>query len=75
MRNKSAVNLSIDADLLAEARKSGANLSKTLEDALRAKLREERHQTWREENCAAIEVSNDELKRNGPWHKPDWLPE
>jgi antitoxin CcdA len=74
-RKKKAVNLSVDADLLEEAKASGANLSGLLEDALRAKLKEQRWQKWREENRAAIEASNAELERNGPWYTPDWLSE
>lgn len=75
MSAKRAVNLSVDAALLAEAKALGANLSQTLEDALRAKLREQRHQQWRDENRAAIEESNAELDRNGMWYRPGWLPE
>ena len=74
-RKKKAVNLSVDAGLLEEAKASGANLSGLLEDALRAKLKEQRWQKWREENRAAIEASNEELERNGMWYTPDWLNE
>lgn len=75
MSTKRAVNLSVDAALLAEAKALGTNLSQTLEDALRAKLREQRHQQWRDENRAAIVASNAELERNGMWYRPGWLPE
>ncbi len=66
-RKKKAVNLSVDAGLLEEAKAGGANLSALLEDALRATLKEQRWQKWREENRAAIEASNEELERNGLW--------
>jgi antitoxin CcdA len=65
--------VSIDADLLDEAREAGANLSAVLETALMADLRERRWQKWRQENKQAIEESNAELDRNGMWYEPDWL--
>lgn len=71
---KKAVNLSIDAELLDEARTAKTNVSAVLENALRNELRERRWQKWREENRAAIEASNAELERNGMWYSPDWLP-
>ena len=73
-RKKKAVNLSVDAELLSEAKAAGTNLSGVLEGALKEQLRERRWQKWREENRAAIEASNAELERNGLWYTPDWLP-
>lgn len=73
-RRKKAVNLSVDAELLGEAKAAGANLSAVLEEALRTKLKEQRWQRWREENRAAIEASNEEVERNGMWYRPEWLP-
>lgn len=55
---KKAVNLSIDAELAAEAKAAGTNLSAVLERALRQELKERRAAQWREENRAAIEASN-----------------
>ena len=64
---KSAVNLSVDAELVAEAKAAGLNLSAVLESALQGALKERRWQAWREENRAAIEESNKELAENGLW--------
>ena len=64
---KKAVNLSIDAALVAEAKEAGTNLSAVLEQALRAELVQHREAKWREENREATEASNDELERNGLW--------
>jgi len=72
-RKKKAVNLSIDAELLAEAKAAGTNLSGIFEAALKAQIKERRWQKWREENRAAIEASNAQLERDGPWYGPDWL--
>lgn len=68
---KKAVNLTIDANLLAEARDAGTNLSAVLEQALRS----ERARRWREENREAIEANNAQLEREGMWYVPDWLRE
>lgn len=72
-QKKKAVNLSIDAELLAEAKAAGTNLSGVLEAALKEQLRERRWQKWREDNRAAIEKSNAQLERDGPWYQPEWL--
>lgn len=47
---KRAVNVSVDAEILAVAKDVGLNLSQTLEDALRALTREERLRRFHEEN-------------------------
>jgi antitoxin CcdA len=72
-RKKKAVNLSIDAELLAEAKAAGTNLSSVLETALKEQLKQQRWQKWREDNRAAIEASNAQLERDGLWFEPDWL--
>jgi antitoxin CcdA len=72
---KKAVNLSIDAELVAEARAAGTNLSAVLESALREALRERRRKEWLEKNRAAITASNAELERKGAWYTPEWLAE
>lgn len=70
---KKAVNLSIDADLITEAKLLGSNLSAVLEDALKTELSEKRWQKWRIDNRKAIATSNAELGKNGMWYSPDWL--
>ena len=65
--SKKAVNLSIDADLLAQAREMGFNLSATLETALRKKTREEERRRWSEENHDAIEAFDQRIERDGVW--------
>lgn len=62
---KKAVNLSIEARLLAEAKATGLNLSAVLEGALRTQLKELRTEQWRAENRAAIEASNRYLEKHG----------
>lgn len=72
---KWAVNLTVDAELLAEARDAGTNLSALLERALRDELAERRRQRWREENKAAIAASNRQMQEDGPWYTPRWASE
>ncbi|MFM9943093.1 MAG: type II toxin-antitoxin system CcdA family antitoxin [Hyphomicrobiaceae bacterium] len=66
-RKKKSVNLSIDAELAAEAKAAGTNMSAVLERALREEMKARRETAWREENRGAIEASNAELERNGLW--------
>lgn len=64
---KKSVNLSIDAELAAEAKQAGTNMSALLERALREELKERRWARWRADNRAAIVASNAELEQNGLW--------
>jgi antitoxin CcdA len=70
---KKAVNVSIDAELVTEAKMLGSNLSAVLEDALKRDISEKRWQKWRIDNRKAIAASNAELEKNGMWYSPDWL--
>jgi antitoxin CcdA len=65
MTAKKAVNLSIDAELVAEAKATGTNMSALLEKALREELRERRWQKWREENREANEAYNRFVEEHG----------
>jgi antitoxin CcdA len=67
MSSRRAVNLTIDADLVAEARALAINLSQTAEEALRRKIADEKTRRWQESNADAIRLSNEELERNGLW--------
>ena len=67
MAARKAYNLSLDPDLIAEARALDLNLSRSVEEALREKVRAEKAKRWREENAEAIRLSNEELERNGLW--------
>jgi antitoxin CcdA len=62
---KKAVNLSIDRDLLRQARELKVNLSKALEERLAAIIREERARRWQEENREAIEAYNRFVDKHG----------
>jgi len=64
---KRALNVSVRADLVEEAKAFGTNVSAVLERALEAEHRERRREKWRAENREAIEEANAELAQNGLW--------
>lgn len=64
-----AVNLSISGKLIDEARAQKLNLSRVLEEALEAKLREQRALQWQEDNREAIAFHNERIARDGLWHR------
>jgi antitoxin CcdA len=62
---KKPVNLSINSDLLRQARELKVNLSKTLETHLEQLIRAERARRWQEENREAIEAHNRFVEKYG----------
>ena len=62
---RKAVNLSIDSDLLRQARAMKINLSRTLEEKLEQLVREERARRWQEENREAIGAHNRYVEQYG----------
>jgi antitoxin CcdA len=62
---KRAANLSIDADLLEQARSLDINLSATFEASLREAVRKRKAAAWLEENRAALQSSNEWVEKNG----------
>ncbi len=67
MPAKSRTNVSIDAELLSEARHYGINLSAMLEDRLRQAVAGQRQRQWLEENREALACANEYLERHGLW--------
>lgn len=64
---RKSTNVSLAADLVAEAKALEINLSRACEAGLEAALKEERKRRWQEENAAAIAAWND-------WHEKHGLP-
>jgi antitoxin CcdA len=62
---KKSTNLSINSDLLRQARELKINLSKTLEERLAEVVREERARRWKEENRGAMEAFNRLIEKHG----------
>lgn len=64
---KKATNLSIRADLLAEAKLMNVNLSAEFEKALTEVVRRKREEQWLAENREAIAAYNRHIERDGLW--------
>ena len=64
-RQKKAVNLSINRDLLDRARDGDLNLSSILEVALQRELQLRERERWLTENRAAMDVYNEHVEKDG----------
>jgi len=62
---KKAANLSINSELLNQAKALQINLSATLERALIEAIRDKQRQQWRQENRQAIEDYNQRVETEG----------
>ena len=63
--SKRATNVTIDADLLKQARELNINLSATLEQALAELVRHRRREHWLADNRAAITTYNQHVAEHG----------
>ncbi|GFK35401.1 type II toxin-antitoxin system CcdA family antitoxin [Vibrio cholerae] len=62
---KKATNLSLNSELLAEAKRLNINLSATMEKALEKEVSSRLKAEWREQNAEAIEACNELTEKNG----------
>jgi len=62
---KKPTNLSINSDLLRQAKDHRINISQALEQRLAELLREEKSRRWKEENQEAIEDYNRRIETHG----------
>lgn len=62
---RKAVNLSLDEELVKEARRLGINLSRQVESSLQEAVRAAREQAWLAENAQAIEEHNARVAERG----------
>lgn len=67
MPAKTRTNVSLDAELLKQARDLGINLSAALEERLREIVAERRRQRWLAANQEALADANAFLERHGLW--------
>jgi antitoxin CcdA len=65
--SKKATNVSINRDLLRQARELEINLSQALEERLAEIVSERRRQQWLAENQEAIEAYNRRIADKGPF--------
>lgn len=64
---KARLNITVNADLLTEARKQGLNLSELMERTIADVTKAERARKWREDNKEAIEQYNAMIEEEGLW--------
>jgi len=62
---KKATNLSINSDLLRQAKEYGINLSAALEKSLEEMVRKEKEKRWLEETKEAVERYNQRIAEHG----------
>ncbi len=62
---KKPANLSINGDLLQQAKEHRINLSQALESRLEELLREEKQRQWQKDNQAAVEEYNRRIEARG----------
>ncbi|HYD70589.1 type II toxin-antitoxin system CcdA family antitoxin [Azospirillum sp.] len=62
---KRPTNVSLNSDLLEQARTLGINISKACERGIAQQVAEERGRRWLEENRAALESSNAYVEKHG----------
>ena len=64
---RKATNLSINSDLLAQARALNLNLSRFLEETLAEAIREAHRQDWLAEDQTALRDYNERIAERGSW--------
>lgn len=64
-QRKKATNLSIDGDLIDQARRLKLNLSQVLEAGLVDAVRRHERAQWLEKNRAALDAYNDYVEKHG----------
>ena len=62
---RKATNVSLDVDIVAEAKQLGINISRACEHGLAQQIAQERGRIWRAENTEALEASNTRAERHG----------
>jgi antitoxin CcdA len=62
---RKSVNLSLNKELLAEAKALDINMSRVAEEGIAAAVSAEKSRRWKEENREAIESSNAYVKKHG----------
>lgn len=64
---KKAANVTVNADLLREAKALNINLSQVLEQSLAELVQKARRQHWLDENRQALDDYNRHIERDGVW--------
>lgn len=64
-QSRKATNVSLDIQLVAEAKRLGINISRACEAGLSQQIAEEHGRAWKLENAAALESSNAYVEKHG----------
>ncbi len=62
---RKAANLSLDSELVSQARELNVNISRAAEEGIERAIRSERERLWRLENAEAIAEANDYVEKHG----------
>ena len=62
---KKATNLTVNSDLLLQAKRLGINISALLEQSLAIQVKKLKAQSWLEENRVAIDAYNRDVNSQG----------
>ncbi|MGV0035663.1 MAG: type II toxin-antitoxin system CcdA family antitoxin [Candidatus Azotimanducaceae bacterium WSBS_2022_MAG_OTU7] len=63
--HRKPTNLSLDSELLNEAKALGINISRSAEAGIEASVRHQKQLDWLKENTAALASSNDYVEKHG----------
>ncbi|MCW0001280.1 type II toxin-antitoxin system CcdA family antitoxin [Pararhizobium sp. YC-54] len=62
---RKSANLSLDSDLVSQARDLKINLSRAAEDGIERAVKAEQERLWRLENAEAIRQENEYVEKHG----------
>ncbi|MCJ9670282.1 MULTISPECIES: type II toxin-antitoxin system CcdA family antitoxin [unclassified Neorhizobium] len=62
---RKAANLSLDSNLVSEARELKINVSRAAEEGITKAIKAERERLWRLENAEAIRLENEYIEKHG----------
>lgn len=62
---RKSANLSLDSDLVSQARELKINLSRAAEDGIGRAVKAEQERLWRLENAEAIRLENEYVEKHG----------
>lgn len=65
MSERRSTSLTLDRDLLDQARELGVNISRAAEAGLLAAVKAERARRWKEDNAEAVAAYNKWIEENG----------
>lgn len=63
--SKKPTNLSLDQNLISEARELGINISQAAEGGLKEAVSKAKSEQWKRENAEALKSSNEWIEKNG----------